>query len=233
MEKSICKKCLENNKKFEKWLPISIEKLNKIINRKISYDSKYSHNKNLSYNIQYLEFLDYTLNNTEITSVIYTQNIKTFIIISVSIIETILFNILKDKDLIKKTNLSLLKEINSNESYVFFKKRIKLRTQIFEVLKSYKEEEINLDKIIKISESKDIFNQGKNHFIYKELNYFRKLRNKIHLYLAKTKIETDYNSFFNENLIKTKNILLQILTIYFSLNEEEIKNYFYYLNINK
>lgn len=163
--------------------------------------------KNLSYNTQYLEFIDNAL-KLEIHSTIRTEFIKTFVTTGISIVESILYYFIKSEGLQKKEDFEEFTTITSNEKQVD-ESVLKVETKIFKKLPVAREVEMNLDSMLKKTEDKKLF--GDDHSIYSQLKRLRKLRNKIHLYLIEEQLDHDMNNFKENEMIMMKKSLLKIL----------------------
>jgi len=103
---------------------------------------------------------------------------------------------------------------------------MRIESKLYEQSEIEKELDMTLDQMINKAESKHLL--GKEHEIYGNLNILRKLRNKVHLQLAQSRVDTDYNSFDDQKLKLAKKTLLSIMKDYFELNEVEVNNYFYW-----
>ncbi len=145
--------------------------------------------KNLSYNMQYLEFISNVLKR-EIHTVINTELIKTFVITGMSVIESILYYAIKSKNLHKTDPFEEIAVFNSNEKKINGV-IVKVETRLLKKLKENKEVEMNLNSMLQKTEKNKLL--GDDHSIYRKLNHLRKLRNKIHLYLIEENLANDYN----------------------------------------
>jgi hypothetical protein len=223
----LCKKCIKllDN---EKWLPTPVDIYSGIISRKIpDRDINYMKalNRNICYNLQYLEYISECTKQLDLTSSIYTQNVKTFLIVSASIIEGILFHELKSNNLHSKTIWNYIKDIISETN--IFEKEIRLEIKTFEKLSNEKDLDMTFDQMINKVESKKLL--GTNHDIYAKINIIRQLRNKVHIHIAGSNLESDYNSFDFRKLELAKKTLHEILVYYFQLTEIEDNKIFQYL----
>lgn len=225
--KMLCKKC-NLQKDNEKWLPTPVETYSDIVSRKISAvdtDYRKALNKNICYNLQYLEYISECITQLYFTSSIYTQNVKTFVIVSASIIEGILYHELKSNNFHSKTIWNYIKDIISETK--IFEKEIRLETKTFEKLPFEKDLDMTFDQMINKIESKKLL--GENHDIYAKINIIRQLRNKVHIHIARSSLESDYNSFDFEKLNLVKKTLHEILNYYFHLTDIENSEIFQYL----
>lgn len=174
--------------------------------------------KNLSYNSQYLEFLDKAIKE-DIHVTLKTEFIKTFVIIGISIVESVLYYFIKSEGLQKKEEFEEITTMNSNEKKVD-ETILKVETTIFRKLEKPKEVEMNFDSMLKKIEGKKLF--GDDHTVYSELNRLRKLRNKIHLYAIEEKLDHDFNNFNTKEVNMMKKSLIKIMySEKFKLNTKE------------
>ena len=162
-----------------------------------------------SYNIQYIQYLRKTLNELNLSKVLQIQTIKSFIVISTSIIEAVFYLICCNENLRKKLVWKEFKTIGKSE-FKIDGKSLKSETKLFEKNEETGFQSMTFDQMIKKIETKKILKQ-ENQF-FKDLNHLRKLRNKIHLQETKTIAKTDYNSFWRpEYNLSKKNLRLLLL----------------------
>lgn len=166
---------------------------------------------NLSYNILYLEFInniimEQKIRNEALLAMLY----KDFIIYSMSIVEAIFANVIKGKGFWPESEWQSLgvQKIDNNKEINLKDEKIKIQSEVFHKVEPFKEE-MTLDAMIKKVESKKILNLEEN--VFKMLNYFRKKRNKIHIYKVDDGL-TDYNAFSEKDFFAMKYLLLKILT---------------------
>ncbi|PKB43616.1 hypothetical protein AX016_1820 [Cellulophaga sp. RHA19] len=209
----------------ERWYPIPIHKIKNhfskyVIDEELCPDSKYII-ANISYNIQYIQYLRKTLNELNLSEVLQIQTIKSFIVISTSIIEAIFYLICCNENLRKKIIWKEFKTIGKSE-FLLDGKKLKSETKLFEKNADSGFESLTFDQMIKKIETKKILKQ-ENQF-FKDLNHLRKLRNKIHLQETKTIGKTDYNSFWRpEYNLSKKNLRLLLLDEIFKADEWNIE----------
>lgn len=190
------------------------------------FTSSYELRRNISYNFQYLEFIDICLYE-KLHSTIKMEFIKTYVIIGVSIIESILYYLIKSKGLHKKNHYKVIGILSSNEKDIKNHKT-KIESSILVKQKEAIEEPMNLDGMLKKTENKKLL--GADQSVYKELNHLRKLRNKIHLYLIEERLDTDWNSFKSNELQLIKKSLLKIVNSeVFRDNDERYQKLFEFL----
>lgn len=163
---------------------------------------------NVCYNLQYIEYLRKTLLELNLSQVIKIQTIKSFIVISVSILEAYFFIICKNQGFLKKKEWSDERTIS--------KSNIELEGVKYKIeYKIYKKSDIveynkpTLEKLIKIIEGKRILEIDGQFF--RDLNHLRNLRNKIHLQEIDNG-KTDYSSFWLHEYNLSKQCLRMFLT---------------------
>ena len=185
--------------KVECWLPTSV---NDIINS-FNFSCKDVLKKNLAYNIQYLQYISKNIDEEKTTSVLYIMRYKTFVVISMSIIEAIFIILLSEKELIPivewKDGRHHHKTIDENTIEVSFKRK-KVEP---------KKKKINFDESIYLMETNQILNT--TDAMYPVLRVLQDLRNRLHLDKANQLMDSDYNSFGEGTYKITKLILYNIL----------------------
>lgn len=183
------------------------------------FNKHYALVKNLSYNMQYLEFLSISLKES-IHATIRMEFYKTFVITGVSVIESILYYLLRSKNLHRTQNYKVLTKFTSNEREIDGI-QTKIESTVLQKISTAIEEEMTLDSMLKKVESKHLL--GTDHEIYKELNHLRKLRNKIHLYYIEAHLDTDWNNFSEREFNMIKKVLRTVLHSNIFLLEQEKK----------
>jgi hypothetical protein len=140
--------------------------------------------------------------------VIKSQLHKTYIITGMSIVECILHYLIKSNDLCKKNDFREISRFKSNPKHILGSE-VKIETIMSEKLSIPVEEEMNLDKMIKIAEKHKLLGADKND-TYSRLSRLRKLRNKVHLHICDY-LEHDFNSFTMREALIMKEILKVII----------------------
>lgn len=215
------------------WYPISIDKLDSLL-IKVIHQSKgtgfihvYALRKNISYNLQYLEFIDRYLSDLKLSTVIITQTYKMFILVGCSIVESLLDYLLIKSGHHAKTIWKLDLIAHGNEK-PFNDKRIKVDSHIYTRLSTPKWEEMTFDAMIKKAEKKKILGSS-NPNIYPRLKHLRKLRNKVHLQSIDEPTDTDWNSFPPSELHAMAEVIHLIFTGSLFRPSKEERAYFSYL----
>lgn len=197
----------ENNCK-ERWYPTSVD----IYKQSFILDNEIEHadalRSNLSYNMQYLEFLEKEFDELKVSSVIETMLIKTYIITGMSILEGIFTNILKSNKLWKISKLESIGTTLSNKKNFSGEEYI-IKTEILKEVEPYMLQ-MNLDELIKkLNRHQDILSV--KHTIYPALKRLKDLRNRIHIQKAENRLDHDYNAFNFSEKKEMQNILYEIL----------------------
>jgi hypothetical protein len=165
--------------------------------------------KNIAYTIQYLEYLDHTLNETTLHSTVRSLTQKSFIIGGMGVIESVLWYVLK-KDGAHKTELwKVAHEVKSSEFSDSGKKR-RLRTIIDDKLEPPQEAEMTLESMCKRVERRQLL--GVKTQVYRDLNHLRSLRNRVHIHSVRHERDTDWWNFSNEDVDLMKKALHSVLT---------------------
>lgn len=204
----LCKNCNSG----KRWYPNSIEKIVNFIttlNVENTINFDYEIKRNIAYNLQYIEYLDLTMRELDLSNVLITETCKNFIITGISIVEAILYYIIKSKGLHRETYWKEMKTVHTN-IHEFEQKKYKDMIVKYVEQATPIEEEMNFDSMIKKAESKHLL--GEDHEIYTQLNHLRNIRNKVHLYLIQDKLDTDWNVFNVNKVILMKRVLLKILS---------------------
>jgi len=212
------------------WYPTPIDKLDDLLKKQIRQGYGFRHvyalRKNISYNLQYLEYIHRSLEDLKLSSVIVTQNIKMFVIVGCSIIESLLTYLLIKSGNYSKTNWEL-KIIMPGQEKNIDGKKMKIDSYIYEKLDSPQREEMTFDAMLKKAEAKKIL--GSDHNVYAKLKYLRKLRNKVHLQVINDLADTDWNSFQSRHLYAMAQVIYYVFTSNIFRPSKEEKEYFNYL----
>jgi hypothetical protein len=215
------------------WYPISINKLETYLGKYIEQGHGYIHvhqlKKDIAYNLQYLQFQDRLVQDIKLSSVLYTQSIKTIVLVGCSIIESILHFLLirtgnhsttewVEKDIFKGNQ----KKLNGED--------VRIDTVIHKKLDTKKNKHMTFDSMIKCANSKKLL--GKNKLMYEKLEILRKLRNRVHLQVTDDRSGTDWTTFRPKNIDETYMVLYSIMVSSLFSPEKEEKSYFFYM-LNK
>jgi hypothetical protein len=198
--------------KTEWWLPTPIDQLDAFLARLIDRHSGVAHvyelRRNIAYNVQYLQYIDFCLDDLALTSVLRSQSYKAFIVTGISIVEAILYYVIRINGLHRERQWVLLRKTSTNE-FLIQNDTVKIENHIYKKVTQPVEEEMNLDSMIKKVEAKKLL--GKDKEIYKQLSFLRRLRNKVHLHLVERRLDTDWNNFGVNEYLLMKRVLRSLL----------------------
>lgn len=215
-----------------KWCPISIIKLEDLLLEVVKQGCGYKHvralRKNISYNLQYLEYLDKTLCDLKLTSSLEKQTWKTFVIVGCSVVESLLYFLLVSKNLHKTNEWELVDKFVGNQKNVKGQ-LIRVDSEIYKKTNTKLHIRMSFDAILKSAQDKKVFGASYGNGIYSDLKNLKKLRNKVHLQDSDSEEDTDWNSFLRSDFCKMAKVLHEIFTgKLFKPTQEEIE-YFSYL----
>lgn len=187
-----------NNSKM--WLPTSVKE----IFESFSFDSTTVSKKNIAYNIQYLQFLSKNIDEVETTTVLYRMRYKTFIIVSMSIIEAVFIALLEERNLIPyeewKDGKHHKKQVDDDTIEVsFIRKRI-----------DKKKKKISFDEAIHLIKSNNLLDLTEAH--YHLLDFLKDMRNHIHLNKAQELFNSDYNMNNDGSYILIRSLFYKIMS---------------------
>jgi hypothetical protein len=184
----------------DRWYPNSIESITNHLSEYNYLNKDFTERKyiqsNIAYNIQYIEYLRVTLNELNLSGVLKTQTIKTFIITSLSVIEGF-FHIIFVEEKLSKNKINWV-ETKSSESPHFLvdDKKMKMVSTLYIEEKSCINPNLKFQQLIRAIETSKKIDVDVQFF--KDLNHLRRLRNKIHLQDIHIdgKPKTDFSSFW-------------------------------------
>jgi hypothetical protein len=212
------------------WYPVSISRLDTYLAKYIESNSSYKHayrlKKDLSYNLQYLQFQDRILTDIKLSSVLYTQTIKTIILVSCSIVESILHYSLILKGVHAETEWKQKACFKGNQKKLD-NENIRVDTILHSKLPKKVLKHMTFDAMLKSAKSNSIF--GKSPLIYEKLEILRKLRNRVHLQPSDDKDGTDWNTFTTVMLNETYLVMYSIFTSSLFNPTKTEREYFEYL----
>ena len=213
-----------------RWYPAPINKLESFLGKAIFRGTGFTHvyalRKNLAYNLQCIEYLDKSLSEIRLSSVLTTQTYKMFIIVGCGIIESLLTYLLI-KTSHYSTTIWKLETIMPGQEKLFDEEKKRIDCHIFKKLSNPIKEEMTFDSMLKKAEKKKVL--GSNHDVYSKLNYLRKLRNKVHLQVIDDPTDTDWNAFQHRHLCAMAQVIYSVFTSNIFHPSEDEKDLFEYL----
>lgn len=196
-----------------------------IVNTKY-FNNEYELINNLSYNFQYLQFLTNVLKSEDLHNVIRKLNIKTYLIVSTSIIESILDYYLILTEEHKMGEWKPLSKVSS-PIYKSNGESLKTVTETFQKTEPFLVN-MKFDGILKKITDKKLL--GDNVELYQSLNKIKKLRNKVHLNNIEYDRDHDWNNFKDSEYYECSKCLRVILkSNVFNVPSGELSNTFGFL----
>lgn len=214
------------------WYPVPVHKLEDYLGKLIEQGNGYTHvnllRKDLAYNLQYLQFQDRLIQDIKLSSVLYTQSIKTIVLVSCSLLESLTHFLLIKLGHYSSTEWKEKVTISGNQKKLDGQ-YVRIDTTIYEKLTKRQLKHMTLDAMLKCAKSKRVF--GTNSEFYDKLNNLRILRNRVHLQVVDDRQGTDWTSFGSDNIDEAYTVIHTILTSsYFSPSREEREYFVYLLN---
>ena len=198
------------SKKNERWFPIPIDRYRAQMIYGYFSNMQIQYKSNIAYSLQHLEFLEILLRDLNLTSVLYTQIIKNYVIISVSIIEMLFFQIAKHEGKIKKIEWRQIIAQDKN-TYNDKGKKYRRAEVIYEKLDTPEDTIPTFETLIQIVKDNNFLKSTDMGKFKPILKIYRQLRNKVHLSAATSQSESDYNSFDWKVYFRVKLLLFSIL----------------------
>mgnify|MGYP000602843401 CR=1 FL=1 len=203
------------NSDKEKWYPNSIDGLESHLSFLIKENAYFTSSqskgirKNIAYSLQYIEFLYRIFKDINLSSVLYTQNIKSFVVHGAAVIEAICNFLVISHGFGNKTYWKSTAKNETNE-YKINSITYKNKTEIYQKSETAITEQMTFDQLAKKVEAKKLF--GESFPIYSKIKLLRQLRNKIHIHDSEHSSDTDWYNFNNTEYNLVKEVLLEILT---------------------
>lgn len=195
------------------WYPVPVvrlvEFLEKVVVRGYGYGAVYALRRNIAYNLQYLEYLDRTLQDIKLSSVLTTQTWKTAIIVGCGIVESLLHYLLIKSDNHAKTEWELKVVMPGNTKKVDAE-ALKAEVHIWRKLSTPRITPMDFSSMIAKAQRHEVL--GADTALYQELSRLRKLRNRVHLQVIDEPTDTDWNAFRLGDLEKVYEVLHAVLT---------------------
>lgn len=148
----------------DRWYPYSIDGYKAVFNKMdMTVANSHALKSNLSYSMQYLEYLEKQLSELELSSVLYAMTVKSYVITGMSILEGLFSNIVRSKGWWKMSSVKSIGTVTSSKKK-FEDKYYIIKTELCTKVPQY-EIQMNLDDLIKKLENHhDAL--GVDHLIY-------------------------------------------------------------------
>lgn len=169
--------------------------------------------RNLAYSLQYLEYLVNLLRPRgpagNIHGSVLTHLQKTFIISSMSVIESVLWYVIRRSGHQKTLIWRQIQELISNPK-LLGGDQIRSRVLLEKMIDPPGEVEMTLDQMSKKVESKRLL--GVDTAVYAQLHHLRGLRNRIHIHSVQHDKDTDWRAISTDEVATMKQTLHAVLT---------------------
>lgn len=221
MESLIAEKNIDSS---SRWYPISIDTYRHDVSQGIFGSLDKHYRNNIAYSLQYLEYLELQLRELNVSSVIRAMLYKNFVIIAASIIEIVFYHLAKTNGKIKlRTERQVFRQDIKRPSGITAKPTVhKFTLYGYEALPTGVEDTAKFEQLISIVRDNKLLIDTDLSTSKDYLKLLRKLRNKIHLTAATCLGETDYNSFWFNDYLRAKYILLVVLRDRFFGKDKQI-----------
>jgi hypothetical protein len=220
----------------DKWLPNSVADLENYLKQFMvpipGYEEKECRGlqKNIAYSLQHLEFIHRCGEDLNLTSVLWTQNAKTFIIVACSIMEALFFYLLRLRGKAATISWKSYRKLLGQEFEDTDGKKRKIDMEIFEKIEPGIYEAMTFDSMCKRVESKKLVALGNDEF-FKNLPYLRQLRNRVHVHIVEDDTDTDYLKINRKQYDLARKVLFTLLTS--ELFPEVREDLFDYLRVDE
>lgn len=193
--------------------PAAVDTVHAFVHRGIPKEDQvlaysYAYVRNIAYNLQYLEFLSHTFDEAELHATVRTLSQKTFVITGMSVVEAVLWYVLKKAGHQRREEWEEVQELNS-QTFQQDGHDYRLINNLCRKLPAPIDAEMSLDAMIKRVEAKKLL--GIDLQVYKDLNYLRKLRNRVHIHAVQHDKDTDWWNFNNKEVKLMKGVLHSVL----------------------
>lgn len=198
----------------EVWYPASIQNLEQHLSELLRSNDYYTNEqiypmrKNLAYSLQYLQFLNQTILDISLSSVLETQSIKSFLVHGAALIEAIFNYLVISNGFGNQTQWKKVSK-HSTPEYELGDIKYKSDIEVFEKLGSPISAQMTFDQLAKKVEKKKLL--GNAFTEYSKIKPIRQLRNKIHIHDSDHSYDTDWNNFNQSEFVLIAGVLYRIL----------------------
>ena len=193
----------------KRWQPTKVTQFEQALSTSAVDNMKKEIKKNISYSLQYLHFLQVQINELNLTSVIYTQIFKSYVIVSCGIIECLFHYLLKEKGLYKKEEWLDLIEKKYSSAFIQHGEELRYLIVMQKKVQCPVDTSMDFNEMINKIEHKKLLNSDHGSFTF--LRELRKLRNRVLLQVVNSLTDTDYFSFSKEDYVLASNLLYMVL----------------------
>lgn len=210
MEKTIDTLIKANKKKAEdRWYPVPVDRFrNGFIAMSSEAEGYHPLVDNLAYNLQYIQFLEKELKELELSSVLYTMLVKTYVITGIGIIEGIFSYVIKSNGWWKTNDEEVVLNSTSQQKSKEGDMLV-VRVEISRKISPYNDR-MTFDEMLKCLKHHHKA-LSVDHLLYPQLDRIRDLRNRVHLQKGEGEKDHDYNAFDYSTKDEMQRILYNVL----------------------
>jgi hypothetical protein len=176
-------------------------------------DHAHDYIRNISFSLQYLEYLNNWMRPRgragNIHTSVTTHLQKTFIIVAMGVIESVLWFAIKRDGSVKATHYQAFKELITNQQEIAGE-QVRSRVILEKRIDPPEELEMTLREMSQKAEQKHLL--GRNHDVYGKLNHLRRLRNRVHIHAVQHDRDNDWWAIKAEHFDTMKKTLHTVLT---------------------
>lgn len=184
--------------------------------------------RNISYSLQYMEYISHTMATLPTHAVIESQLIKSFVITGSSAIESILWALLKGNNLNKQLEWEEIQKRETNK-FTDNDSDYKFEVTHYRKLKSPVDVEMKFIDMCKRAEKTKIL--GVESEVYSKLNHLRKLRNRVHIHSVQHDRDNDFWSFSKQDVVLMARTIISVLKADIFFPYPNYKNMFDWLDV--
>ncbi len=198
----------------DKWYPTSIQILEEHLGVLLTPNAYFSSSeiaplkKNLAYTLQYVEFLDRVIKDINLSTVLWTQNVKSFVVYGASVVEAIFNYLVISTDNGNATKWQSVKKVITPQFDLNGVKH-KNDIELFKEIGTPIQESMTFDQLAKKVESKKLLRSNFAH--YAKIKPIRRLRNKIHIHGVEHATDTDWWNFNQKEYELIRHVLKAVL----------------------
>jgi hypothetical protein len=218
----------------KKWLPVPVGDLEKHLAQLVLPVPEFRSSrcvalrKNVAYSLQHLEFLFRCERDLAVTSVIWTQTAKTFVVVGCSVLEALFYYVLVASGKAAYTEWSS-ESVTTTPGFLLDGQTYRCRVEHFTKLPAPIRESMTFDAMCKRVEKRHLTRLDSDEF-FKHLPYLRSLRNRIHLHSVEDLDDTDWAKFNRNDLVLVQRVLFLFLQS--TLFPVKNRPLFYYLDVD-
>ena len=155
-----------------------------------------------------MEYVTHVISTLPIHVIIESQLIKTFVISGCSVIESILWMVLKANNLNKKLEWEEIQKRETNK-YQDSGQAYKFEVSYYRLLETSVDVEMKFRDMCKRAENAKIL--GVHSSVYSKLHRLRSLRNRIHIHSVQHDRDNDFWAFSKDDMDLMANVLISVL----------------------